>query len=242
MKLRTLKKLKSKTVISLTVILWMMLHGAVTQAGDSPFGADAPAVETITNDIRFPGQYYDEETGLHYNWNRYYDPKSGRYITSDPIGLAGGLNTFGYALQNPVKYTDPYGLWVKLCSRKLGNLDNEPMTPSGNPLRHDYISISGKTLSFQAGSNMLFSQGDVEIDEEKPSNPKCKMVCNDDKFDSYVEKAAKQVGKPAYCVYAYPGTMLHAYGARNCQTWAKEVLNVEKRDYLANETCPACFK
>jgi RHS repeat-associated protein len=71
---------------------------------------DTPPTGTVTVNLRFPGQYYDSETGLHYNWHRYYDPKIGRYITSDPIGLAGGLNTYLYANANPLRWTDPTGL------------------------------------------------------------------------------------------------------------------------------------
>lgn len=63
----------------------------------------------ITNPLRFQGQYYDEESGLHYNRHRYYNPNTGRYLTPDPIKLAGGLNSYQY-VPNPTGWVDPLGL------------------------------------------------------------------------------------------------------------------------------------
>jgi RHS repeat-associated protein len=83
----------------------------VWAAEHAPFGkAEVNVNSTITNNLRFPGQYFDAETGLHYNWNRYYDPDTGRYLTPDPIGLAGGINLYAYVTNNPVNYFDPQGL------------------------------------------------------------------------------------------------------------------------------------
>ncbi|PAU77002.1 hypothetical protein CK501_15665 [Halovibrio salipaludis] len=65
--------------------------------------------QQVAFNLRFPGQYHDRETGLHYNRNRTYDPVTGRYLQSDPIGLGGGANAYRYANANPVNLADPNG-------------------------------------------------------------------------------------------------------------------------------------
>ena len=83
----------------------------VWKANYEPFGkATVSPASTVENNLRLSGQYYDRETGMHYNYFRDYDPSTGRYVQSDPIGLAGGSNLYLYANAVPTMYTDPLGL------------------------------------------------------------------------------------------------------------------------------------
>jgi RHS repeat-associated protein len=89
-------------------IVWMNRMQAFGEAtvDEDP---DGDGTDLVMN-IRFPGQYADSESGLRYNYLRSYDPTTGRYIESDPIGLDGGLNPYVYSYSNPVTYFDLYGL------------------------------------------------------------------------------------------------------------------------------------
>jgi RHS repeat-associated protein len=114
----------------------------VWSASYRPFGS-ATVDEDVDGDgvayemnLRFPGQYFDGETGLHYNYYRTYDPELGRYLEPDPIGLEGGLNSYSYAELNPLLYSDSLGLDAELCQR--------PFYPWPIPYaRHCFVRYTG---------------------------------------------------------------------------------------------------
>ena len=81
-------------------------YGTTTPTHDP----DGDGKATVIN-LRFPGQYYDQESGNYYNWNRYYSPRLGRYLSADPIGIEGGANGYGYVGGNPLNRIDPDGRW-----------------------------------------------------------------------------------------------------------------------------------
>ncbi|MCK0549862.1 RHS domain-containing protein [Pseudomonas syringae pv. aptata] len=94
----------------------------VWQAKYRPWGAvEKLVVNEVEQNLRFQGQYFDVETGLHYNTFRYYDPEIGRFITQDPIGLSGGDNLYQYA-PNPNGWVDPWGLCKSAASGEKGRL------------------------------------------------------------------------------------------------------------------------
>lgn len=81
------------------------------------------------NNLRFPGQYFDSETGLHYNWNRYYEPGTGRYLRVDPVGIEGGINLYVYTDNNAINLIDTMGCdWTSIPGIGLiNNLINDPV-------------------------------------------------------------------------------------------------------------------
>jgi RHS repeat-associated protein len=97
----------------------------VDRLGGSLWGSTAAPTRVP---FRFPGQYHDAESGLHYNVFRYYDPTVGRYYSEDPIGLRGGTNPSGYVL-NPLTWADPLGL--DPCKAATGQGANQTTTQSG---------------------------------------------------------------------------------------------------------------
>ncbi|MHC4676619.1 MAG: RHS repeat domain-containing protein [Planctomycetota bacterium] len=95
---------------------------AVWEAAYKTFGeASVNPKSSVENNFRFPGQYYDEETGLQYNYFRFYDPRTGRYLTPDPIGLDVGINLYIYVYNNAINETDRYGLWGEDVHSGIGN-------------------------------------------------------------------------------------------------------------------------
>ncbi len=119
----------------------------------------------MENNIRFLGQYYDSEPGLHYNYFRDYNPSLGRYMQSDPIGLRGGPNTYNYVFSNPLQFIDSLGLvtevlvWTKAGGKDVGHtairLNNHvygiyPTDSNGN-FRFDFLEL-------------MNSQADLHID------------------------------------------------------------------------------
>ncbi|WP_207303692.1 RHS repeat-associated core domain-containing protein, partial [Pseudomonas extremorientalis] len=127
----------------------------------------------VDNPLRFQGQYFDQESGLHYNRHRYYNPDVGRYLTPDPVKLAGGINTYQY-VPNPTGWIDPLGLngcpGERGCKPSSGFQEpsaqasikkSEPDPPISNR-DEEYLFRGDKTPPNEVFKNGFKSKGDSE--------------------------------------------------------------------------------
>jgi RHS repeat-associated protein len=127
----------------------------------------------IVNPIRFQGQYFDAESGLHYNRFRYYSPQQARFIHQDPIGLVGGVNHYQYA-PNHVNWVDPFGL----CAKEDGDIDAIDAALGGVDLI--VTGIVNSALDIVAGGaglvTLAFSGGDIDAATHTIASVKNKQI------------------------------------------------------------------
>jgi RHS repeat-associated protein len=117
---------------------------------------------SVSTPLRFPGQYFDQETGLHYNFARYYDPEIGQYTSTDPLGGAPGPNPYAYA-PNPRSGVDPLGL--QTCEQKIDNYRDQHKVGKGRNIAVAEYEINGQSGNLVGTSKAHQYPGAVPMPE-----------------------------------------------------------------------------
>ena len=198
------------------------------------FGATAPdqnpsSLGTFSYNQRFPGQVFDAETGLFDNWNRTYDARQGRYRQSDPIGLAGGVNTYSYVTGNPLSYVDPMGLdrWGDApaqsyyCTAPLHALPSLDLGGIG-PFHHGFVCTSDGVCGGQDRSgNPLLSPG--KPSEGDKFNPgRCEPEGGPSRCEANCLSKAIDSPRPLYSIIPNATARVFPTAAPMCQEWAQQ--------------------
>ncbi|MBV4544448.1 RHS repeat-associated core domain-containing protein, partial [Pseudomonas vlassakiae] len=130
----------------------------VWQASYRSWGAiENLTIQEITQNLRFPGQYRDVETGLHYNTFRYYDPEVARFTTQDPIGLLGGFNLYSYA-PNSTGWLDPLGWCVN--TNVTRGAAGQPLRATATITKNDLKTGTATNQSSRAWARMMGNSDD----------------------------------------------------------------------------------
>ena len=180
-------------------------QAVVWRAAYRPFGEVISVAGPASLDARFPGQWFQLESGLAYNWHRHYDASIGRYTQADPLGVKAGPSVYGYAGGNPVMGVDPEGLDQLVCYY--------PSLTGGHVGFGD--PNSGFTEGFYpTGSLGRSSPGQVKRDNQQ--NGQCKVVQSDENQDDCMRKCkAKRKNQPEY----------YSLKDRQCTSFVRDCMN-----------------
>jgi RHS repeat-associated protein len=189
------------------------------------FGDSAPNEDPDADGIgfvfgmRMPGQRWDSATGMSYNYFRDYDPSTGRYVQSDPIGLYGGISTYGYVVGNPLRYTDPFGLEV------IGI--HTDAVPGGAHQMHAWLGIYGDDGKLQT------TLGGWKPSHRNALNEKSMCECSD--VYPNIEKKHRYVARTSFYLYATTDQVKQLMDfskqdwrwslySNNCSSWVEDAI------------------
>jgi RHS repeat-associated protein len=191
-----------------------------------PFGETLPnqnpsGLGVLNFNHRFPGQYYDRETGLSQNWHREYDSRLGRYVQSDPKGLEAGTNTYSYVYQSPISSTDATGLdgEVMQCNSPWTTDNSGPRTRVGFP--HQFLCLpSGQCFGYYPTGSVGGSVGTIVNDRSSLLGAVCRAVrhppgCTKEAFATCVQNEIARVA-------ANPGR--YSFATNNCMEVSNRIV------------------
>lgn len=161
------------------------------------YGSASIETEIVVNNLRYPGQYFDAEADLHYNWQRYYDPRVGRYIESNPTGITGGVNYYIYANSNPVSFFDTTGE-VGVRSGSGGGGGSGTMGLGG------YATYNGPSSGGTSGGKS--SSTAVKSSPGKPSSSNTSSPSKPGGSTSIYNSGGKPSGSSGTTAYGNPST------------------------------------